>query len=215
MLLWRRKFAWLLFNCGLYSVRGGCQPLTSPWCTEPCIPASVSVRLSDASSSEEVARVICCVLPLHWAGDCPRPPALTNNYPSLVIGRWLPEQTYADQFPAELSLVRDGTQRPLIGWCWMLSWHQSPRTCAPTFGYDLQLVSLWLLTLPSNTHDLPSSCSSWVMFWFREVDLYLISAPVTIYLNPLSANKTSANAEIFVSMSMCFVPDPPRNETRN
>ena len=46
-----------------------------------------------------------------------------------------------------------------------------------------------------------------VMFWFREVDLYLISAPVTIYLNPLSANKTSANAEIFVSMSMCCGPD--------
>ena len=47
----------------------------------------------------------------------------------------------------------------------------------------------------------------WATFWFREVDLYLISAPVTIYLDPLSAKQSSANVEIFVSMSMCCVPD--------
>lgn len=45
-----------------------------------------------------------------------------------------------------------------------------------------------------------------LMFWFREVDLYLISAP-RHYLSESSANKTSANVEIFVSMSMCCVPD--------
>ena len=178
--LWRRSWCWML---GLIV---GCRghSLTSPCCTQPCISLCQDLRMSDVCILAWGSIHLQCY-PV--TGVTAPPPDTDQQLPQSGHQQVVTHPASNEQFPAQLRLVGCVPPRSMICYFFIIIIPITTDMCPDIWLWFT--ISQPLITAHQQHSWLPSSCSSRMMFKFREEDLYLISAPVTIF--PNLANETN------------------------